>query len=76
MVLSTLIPSPCISHPSHNFFTRNNNEMLLLIPRVVSFRMIFNYKFVKVWLEVPEIVKCQRSYLLFKNALSQLCLVL
>ena len=60
-----------ISNPRHNYLTRNNIEMLVPFPRVETIRMKFKYQFVKVWLEVPEFVKCKQTYLQFRNALSE-----
>ena len=48
-----------ISYPNHIFLTRNNIEILLPIPRVEGIRMKFKYQFAKVWLEVPDYIKCQ-----------------
>ena len=48
---------------NYNYLTRNSNEMLLPFPRVGIIWMNFKYKFVIVWLEVLEYIKCQRSYL-------------
>ena len=64
---------PCLFHHSYNFVMRNSNEMLLLFPRVGAILMNFKHKFVKVRLEAPEFIKCQRSYLLFKSALTEFC---
>ena len=50
--------SLCISYPSHNYLTRNSNETLLPFLRDETIRMNFKYNFVKVWLEVPEYIKC------------------
>ena len=69
-----LRPSHCISHPSHHYLTKNSNEMLLTFPRVEAIRLNFEYQFVKVWLEEPEYIKGKRSYLQFKNVLSELYL--
>ena len=66
-----LRPSLCISYPSHNYLTRNSNEMLLPFPRVEAIRMNFKYQFVKVWLEVPEYIKCKRTFRQFRNSLSE-----
>ena len=66
-----LRPSLCISYPIHNYLTRNINEILLPFLRVEAIRMNFKYEFVKVWLEVPEYIKCKRSFLQFRNALSE-----
>ena len=46
-----------VSYPSHNYHTRNNNDMLLPYPRVEAIRMNFRYQFVKVWRGNPEYVK-------------------
>ena len=63
--------SLCISYPSHNYLTRNSHEMLLPFPRVEEIRMNFKHQFVKIRLEVPEYIKCKRSYLQFINAPSE-----
>ena len=57
-----LRPCLCISYPSHKYLARRNNEMLLPFPRVEAIRMNFKYQFVKVWLEVPEYIKCKRTF--------------
>ena len=59
------------SYHSHNYLTRNSNEMLLPFPGVEGIRMNFKYKFVKVWLNVPEYIKCKRTYMQFRNSLSE-----
>ena len=67
---------PCLrfslymSYPSHDYHTRNNNDMLLPSPRVEAIRMNFFYQFVKVWLGIPEYIKCQRTCAKFNNALT------
>ena len=70
----TLRASLCISYPSHNYVTRNNNEMFLLFPRVEAIRMNFKYQYVKVWLEMPEFIKSQRTFLQLKNAVPEFSL--
>ena len=59
-----------VSYPSHYYHTRNSNEMLLPFPRVKAIRLNFRYQFVKMWLGVPEYIKCQRAYASFKMALT------
>ena len=65
--------SLCISYPSYNYLTMNSNEMLLPFPRVEAISMNFKYQFVKVWLKVPDYIKCKRSYLQLRKALSEFC---
>ena len=67
--------SPCVSCLSHNHLKRNSNDMLLPFPRVKAIRMNFIYQFVKVRLEMPKLITCERSYLQFKNTLSGFYLV-
>ena len=42
-----LRPYLCISYPRHNYLTRNNNKILLPIPRVEAIQMNFKHQFVK-----------------------------
>ena len=62
----TLKPSFCIYFPRHTYLVRNSIEMLFQFPRVEPLRMSFKYEFVKVWLESPEFIKCQRAYQQFE----------
>ena len=64
----TLKSSLYMSYPSHNYHTRNSNDMLLPYLRVEATRMNFCYQFVKVWLGVPDYIKYQRHYQSFENA--------
>ena len=65
-----LISSFNMSYPSHKYHSWNNNDLLLPYPRVEAIRMNFRYQFVKVWLGIPEYIKCQRTCTSFKNALT------
>ena len=67
----TLRSSPYMSRPSHSYHTINSNDMLLPYPRVEAIRMIFRCQLIKVWREFPESIKCQRSYPMFKIALTE-----
>ena len=66
-----LTESLCIFYPSQKYLTSNSNEILLPFPRIEIIRMTFEHHFVKVWHKVPEFIKCKRSYLQFKKALSE-----
>ena len=59
IIYPTLKSSLCIYYPSHNYHTRNNNDMLLSYPKVEAIRTNFRDQFVKVWRGVPEYIKCQ-----------------
>ena len=50
-------PSLYMSHPSRNYHTRNNNDLLLPYPRVEAIQINFRYQFVKVCFRVPEYIK-------------------
>ena len=53
----------CICYPSHINGTSNNNEILVPFSTAETIRKSFKYQCVKVWLEVPELMKYQQTYL-------------
>ena len=56
---ATLRSSFYVSYPSHNCHAGNRNDILLPYPRVEAIRTNFRYQIVKIWLGVPEYIKCQ-----------------
>ena len=68
----TVNASLSISYPSHIYLTGNSKEILLSFPRAEAIRMNLKNQFEKVRLEVPELIRCPRSYLQFRNTISEL----
>ena len=70
-IYPTLGPYRCRSYPSC-IVSRTMN--CINISQSWNNSINFKYQFVKVWHEVPEFIKCERSYLHFKIALSEFSL--
>ena len=60
-----------VSYPDHEYSTRSRNNLILPFPRIEAVRMNFKYQFIKVWSELPENIKSQRTSRSFKRVLME-----
>ena len=60
-----------VSYPNHEYSTRGRNDLILPFPRIEAVRMNFKYQFIKVWSELPENIKSQRTSRSFKRVLME-----
>lgn len=53
----------------HGYYTRQNNQYVLPLPIVENVRASFKYQFLNIWNNIPENIKSENSYGIFKNKL-------
>ena len=58
-----------LEFPQHEHYTRSITEPRLPLPRVEVVRMNFRYQFIKVWNDLPDIIKNSERLTTFKRRL-------
>ena len=51
--------------PDHGYSTRGSITLVVPFPRVESIGINFKYKFIKVWINVPENIRASSSMAIF-----------
>ena len=58
-----------LNNRSHNYDTRNRNQLSAPFPRVDAIKFNFHYQFIHVWNNIPDVLKNAPTVKAFKRSL-------
>ena len=63
-----------LKYPQHNYGTRNRNDPIVPFPRVDCIKINFQYQTIKIWNDLPPVIRDSNSLGIFKKKLIEYAL--